>query len=282
MVKFDFRVGGVVSSSTSKKTFSWYEFTSMALFVITSAFVINDKFFGNDDEKNQKKKNTTFFMVKNEDMEEGSSMVNINIFGGGAKPKKTMTQRFREFMNKVDENSDIQIVIKTLGGSYTENKMMTDWIRQHKGKVTVIVPEYAFSSGSFVAFYADEIIMHKRAHLSPVDPQLSLPLVGALSYTDIMRVAEQCNNPSEPMQLLNQTVNSMKTYMDECLYDTENFLKPSLIDPTRRDEFFRKLTEDYTHYTPLSVENLRDFGLNVTAWDEIPKDMQKKYQKAMK
>ena len=110
-------------------------------------------------------------------------MVNINIFGGGTKHKKTMTQRFREFMNKVDENSDIQIVIKTLGGSYTENKMMTDWIRQHKGKVTVIVPEYAFSSGSFVAFYADEIIMHKRAHLSPVDPQLSLPLVGALSYT---------------------------------------------------------------------------------------------------
>ena len=268
----------------SKRTIDWknilsYKWLGAGLFAAASGFVIYDKFFKQGKDSNEKK-DTTFYMVKNEDENSSSSLINVNLFGNGqSEKKKSLTQRFREFMNNVNETDDITIVIKTLGGSYSSNKMMTDWICQHKGKVTVIVPEYAFSSGSFVAFYADEIIMHRRAHLSPIDPQLSISILGAFSCMDIMRVFERSETPSEPLQLLHETVSSMNTYMAECFEDRNNFLKPSLLDVNKRDAFYKKLTETYTHSTPLSVDNLCDFGLKITVWDTIPKDMMKKYEK---
>jgi ClpP class serine protease len=45
-------------------------------------------------------------------------------------------------------------------------------IREHEGKVTVIVPHYAMSGGTLIAPSADEIVMSKHAVLGPIDPQL--------------------------------------------------------------------------------------------------------------
>ncbi len=45
-------------------------------------------------------------------------------------------------------------------------------VREHKAKVTVIVPHYAMSGGTLIALADDEIVMCEHSVLGPIDPQL--------------------------------------------------------------------------------------------------------------
>jgi hypothetical protein len=59
-------------------------------------------------------------------------------------------------------------------------------LSKHKGKVSVIVPHFAMSGGTFIALSADEIIMDENAVLGPVDPQL-----GGFPAASIVRVLRE-------------------------------------------------------------------------------------------
>jgi len=80
------------------------------------------------------------------------------------------------------ENMPIDIILHTPGGLVLAAEQIEHAIRKHKGKVTVFVPHYAMSGGTFIALAADEIVMEENAVLGPVDPQIGgFPAASILS-----------------------------------------------------------------------------------------------------
>ncbi|OPY50210.1 MAG: dihydroxynaphthoic acid synthetase [Methanosaeta sp. PtaU1.Bin060] len=66
----------------------------------------------------------------------------------------------------------IDIILHTPGGLALAATQIAMALKAHPSKKTVIVPHYAMSGGTLVAFAADQIIMDSHAALGPVDPQL--------------------------------------------------------------------------------------------------------------
>jgi len=66
----------------------------------------------------------------------------------------------------------IDIILHTPGGLALAATQIAMALRAHPAAKTVIVPHYAMSGGTLIAFAADKIIMDPHAALGPVDPQL--------------------------------------------------------------------------------------------------------------
>ncbi|HUI39600.1 MAG TPA: hypothetical protein VLY86_01575 [Methanothrix sp.] len=66
----------------------------------------------------------------------------------------------------------IDIILHTPGGLALAATQIAMALKAHPSRKTVIVPHYAMSGGTLIAFAADQIIMDDHAALGPVDPQL--------------------------------------------------------------------------------------------------------------
>jgi ClpP class serine protease len=68
-------------------------------------------------------------------------------------------------------------------------------IREHKAKVTAVVPHYAMSGGTLIALAADEIVMCKHSVLGPIDPQLgqspAVSLIKAVEEKPVAKIDDQ-------------------------------------------------------------------------------------------
>src|SRR5882762_9513759 len=71
-----------------------------------------------------------------------------------------------------DKDVPIDLIVHTPGGLVLAARQIAHALNNHPAKVTVFVPHYAMSGGSFIALAADEIVMDPNAVLGPVDPQL--------------------------------------------------------------------------------------------------------------
>src|SRR6266550_7305897 len=83
------------------------------------------------------------------------------------------------------DETPIDLVLHTPGGLVLASEQIAYALRDHPGRVTVLVPHYAMSGGTLLALAADEIRMDAAAVLGPVDPQL-----GAWPAASIINVAE--------------------------------------------------------------------------------------------
>jgi ClpP class serine protease len=66
----------------------------------------------------------------------------------------------------------IDLILHTPGGLALAATQIAMALKAHPSKKTVLVPHYAMSGGTLIAFAADQIIMDSHAALGPVDPQL--------------------------------------------------------------------------------------------------------------
>ena len=80
----------------------------------------------------------------------------------------------------------IDLLLHTPGGLVLASEQIAYALRDHPGKVTVLVPHYAMSGGTLLALAADEILMDPSAVLGPVDPQL-----GDTPAAALVRVVEK-------------------------------------------------------------------------------------------
>ena len=71
-----------------------------------------------------------------------------------------------------DDDLPIDIILHTPGGLVLAAVQIAHALINHSGKITVFVPHYAMSGGTFISLAADEIVMDENAVLGPVDPQL--------------------------------------------------------------------------------------------------------------
>jgi Serine dehydrogenase proteinase len=68
---------------------------------------------------------------------------------------------------------ELDFLIASFGGDPMVAWRMMSLIRQRVDKVSVLVPQSAYSAATLVALGADEIVMHPYSHLGPVDMQIT-------------------------------------------------------------------------------------------------------------
>jgi hypothetical protein len=91
-----------------------------------------------------------------------------------------------------DGVSDLDLLINSFGGDGLASWRIVTMIREFlgpKGKITCLVPFYAFSAATLIAVGCNEIFMHPLATLGPVDPQIAAQtkdgLMQQFAYEDI-------------------------------------------------------------------------------------------------
>ncbi len=69
----------------------------------------------------------------------------------------------------------VDFLIVSYGGDPMVAWRIMTLIRQRVKRVSVMIPQSAYSAATLVAFGADEIVMHPNGHLGPVDMQITMP-----------------------------------------------------------------------------------------------------------
>ncbi len=152
----------------------------------------------------------------------------------------------------------IDLIIHTPGGLVLAATQIAKALHDHPAKTTVIIPHYAMSGGTLIALAADEIIMDPHAVLGPVDPQI-------MNYPapSILRAVERKN----PNDVDDQTL-IMADIAEKAINQVREFvyiLLKDKIGEERARNVAEILTEGkWTHDYPLTVETIREFGLNVS------------------
>lgn len=67
----------------------------------------------------------------------------------------------------------ISLILNTLGGNLPAARSIALLIKEFSEKFEVIIPHYAFSAGTLISLYADNIIMLEGSALGPIDPSVS-------------------------------------------------------------------------------------------------------------
>ncbi len=160
----------------------------------------------------------------------------------------------------------IDLIVHTPGGLALAATQIANALVRHKGSVRVIVPHYAMSGGTLLALSADEIIMDPNAVLGPVDPQ-----IGQMPAASILKVLEQKDIKDIEDQTLimadiaRKAIDQMKSYLLWLL--TQNGMEEGKAERIAQE----LATGKYTHDYPLTVEYLKELGLNVST--DVPEEV---------
>jgi ClpP class serine protease len=157
-----------------------------------------------------------------------------------------------------DKTVPIDMIVHTPGGLVLAARQIAHALNNHPAKVTVFVPHYAMSGGTFISLAADEIVMDPNAVLGPVDPQL-----GEYPAASILKaVAQKDKNEIDDRTLIladisEKAIRQIKAAVRETLGEK--------LSDERAEELAEQLsTGMWTHDYPLTVEEARKMGLPVS------------------
>ncbi len=172
-------------------------------------------------------------------------------------------------IHMTDDDVPIDLIIHTPGGLVLAAGQIARAIKRHRAKTTVIVPHYAMSGGTLIALAADEIIMNPDAVLGPVDPQLGMggSVVPAASVVKVLA--------QKPVDKVDDQTLILADVSRKALRQMENFVF-SLLKDKMPEEKARSVARDlttgkWTHDYPLTVDDLRAMGINVST--DVPKEV---------
>ncbi len=149
----------------------------------------------------------------------------------------------------------IDIILHTPGGLALAATQIAMALKAHPSKKTVLVPHYAMSGGTLIAFAADQILMDPHAALGPVDPQLG-DQQGVYPATSLLKVVEKKNR--------NRTDDKTLIYAEEAAKAMEQMrlLLKKILGNKCGEEHLGTIIEEfvsgkYTHDHPFMAEDLR-------------------------
>lgn len=161
-----------------------------------------------------------------------------------------------------DPSIPIDLILHTPGGLVLAAEQIAHALAQHPARVTVFVPHYAMSGGTLLALSADEIVMDPNAVLGPVDPQL-----GQYPAASILKVVSDKDINSVEDETLIMADMARKAIAQ--VQATVERLLSAHYPPEKSAELAETLsTGTWTHDYPISVEEARELGLNVST--EMP------------
>jgi len=152
----------------------------------------------------------------------------------------------------------IDFIIHTEGGLTFAADMMAMALKHHPAKVTVMVPFYAMSSGTYIALAADEIMMERYSILAPVEPQIDeMPansIMAILNRKPIETIADRTILLAESARMETENAREFVKWLvqdkmkEEQASQVANFLVGGFMAST----------------TPITLDVARAIGLNVT------------------
>ena len=164
------------------------------------------------------------------------------------------------------EDLPIDIVLHTPGGLVLAAEQIAHALVRHKAKVTVFVPHYAMSGGTFVALAADEIVMEENAVLGPVDPQLGkYPAASILTVSEVKDI----NEIDDETLILSDMSRKAQKQVHACLVET-------LVGNDMPQEKAEKIATalscgQWTHDYPITFEEAKELGLPVSS--DLPNEV---------
>jgi ClpP class serine protease len=164
----------------------------------------------------------------------------------------------------------IDIILHTPGGLALAATQIAMALKAHPSKKTVLVPHYAMSGGTLIAFAADQIIMDPHAALGPVDPQLG-DQKGVYPATSILKAVEmKSKDEIEDRTLIfaqeaAKAMEQMKVLLEKILGDKCGMDKLELVI----EEF---VSGKYTHDHPFMAEDARAL-LGDCVSTEVPEEV---------
>ncbi len=167
-------------------------------------------------------------------------------------------------------NIPIMLVLHTPGGLVLAASQIARALKSHPAEKVVVVPHYAMSGGTLIALTADKIIMDQNAVLGPLDPQLGGPGGSYLPAPSILKAVEVKGRDKvddETLILADVAEKSMKQVKDLVI----DLLKDKLGEDAASRIADRLVSGYYTHDYPLTVDQLRDMGLNVST--DVPPEV---------
>jgi hypothetical protein len=95
------------------------------------------------------------------------------VAGGGAQITRDDTIGLVELLHNVPRDSNIDFLLHTAGGDIDAAEKIVSMLRTAvgKGRLRVIVPDFAKSAGTLIALAADKVVMSDSSELGPIDPQ---------------------------------------------------------------------------------------------------------------
>ena len=164
-----------------------------------------------------------------------------------------------------DDNVPIDLILHTPGGLVLASEQIANALQRHPSKVTVFVPHYAMSGGTLIALAANEVVMDDNAVLGPVDPQLGqYPAVSILSVLNQKPPSEIDDNTLILADIARKAIRQVQETVRRiacCHYTKE-----------QADTLAEVLASGrWTHDYPISVEEARELGLNVTT--DMPREI---------
>ncbi|CAB49180.1 SDH family Clp fold serine proteinase [Pyrococcus abyssi] len=163
------------------------------------------------------------------------------------------------------KDKPIDLIIHTPGGLVLAATQIAKALKDHPAETRVIVPHYAMSGGTLIALAADKIIMDPHAVLGPVDPQL-----GQYPAPSIIRAVER----KGPDKVDDQTL-ILADVAEKAIKQVRDFIYDLLKDKygdEKAKELAKILTEGrWTHDYPITVEEARKLGLNVST--DVPEEV---------
>jgi ClpP class serine protease len=157
------------------------------------------------------------------------------------------------------DDRPIDLVLHTPGGLVLASEQIAYGLRDHPGKVTVIVPHYAMSGGTLLALAADEIVMDPAAVLGPVDPQL-----GDLPAASIVRAVGK-----KPVERVDDRTLVMADVAEKAVRHVKEVVRQLLLqrlEADKADSLAEQLAGGhYTHDDPITFVEAQALELPVTA-----------------
>ncbi len=176
------------------------------------------------------------------------------------------SERILRAVRLTPEDMPIDLIIHTPGGLVLAAEQIATALVRHRGKVTVIVPHFAMSGGTFIALAADEIIMDPNAVLGPVDPQLG----GFPAASIVKAVKEKSLDKVEDKTLIMADVSEKA--LQQVRKKVAQILMEKGMDREKAEEIAEELSQGrWTHDYPLFKEDLEALGLKVST--EVPPEV---------
>lgn len=158
-----------------------------------------------------------------------------------------------------DDDVPIDIVLHTPGGLVLAAVQIAHALINHPAKVTVFVPHYAMSGGTFISLAADEIFMDENAVLGPVDPQL-----GDSPAASILAVVEEKGTDKvedRTLLMADMSRKSIKQVRESVVRILRH--NPEFSEAKAEELATLLATGTWTHDHPIMAEDAKEMGLPI-------------------
>jgi len=151
----------------------------------------------------------------------------------------------------------IDFIVHTEGGLTFAADLMAMALRYHKAKVTVMVPFYAMSDGTYLVLSADEIMMEKCSILAPVEP-----LIEDMPANAVMSILKR-----KPIETISDRTILLAESARMEAENAKEFVKWLLIDKMNEEQATQVANFLVGGFmastTPITLDVARAIGLNV-------------------